>query len=232
MDGRRSPSQLSCDLHPADHVPRGRYPSGLFTVCPGLPPGHSFRQGWRFLGTEHRSIPLPAGERFSPFGAVFGWIHWQALSCFGPFVVTLLTVPAFLGDRRVWSATRSRLSPGQELPTPARLNEPPWALNPLDGIFTRFVSPRPPSPWGEEGMSLSPRLPRHGASSRRLCHRIECRDYSDGRCFCDTKAACIDFVRITPTSLPSSTDKRLSPRPALRVGTLEEMVSLYPLACW
>ena len=27
-------------------------------------------------------------------------------------------------DRRVWSATRSRLSPGRELPTPARLSGP------------------------------------------------------------------------------------------------------------
>jgi hypothetical protein len=33
--GRHSPSQLSDDLRPADHVPRGRYPSGLAPYVPG-----------------------------------------------------------------------------------------------------------------------------------------------------------------------------------------------------
>ncbi len=42
--GRHNPSQLSCDLHLAAHVPRGCYPSGLFTVCPSLPARHSFHR--------------------------------------------------------------------------------------------------------------------------------------------------------------------------------------------
>jgi hypothetical protein len=70
--GRHSPSQLSDDLRPTDHVPRGRYPSGLAPYVPGSRLGIvSAKTSWRFRGIEHRSIPLPAGAGFSQFGAVF-----------------------------------------------------------------------------------------------------------------------------------------------------------------
>ncbi len=90
--GRHSPSQLSDDLRLADHVPRGRYPSGLAPYVPGSRLGIvSAKTSWRFRGTEHRSIPLPLGAGFSQFGAVFGKTHWQALVV-GPFVVELFVV--------------------------------------------------------------------------------------------------------------------------------------------
>ncbi len=90
--GRHSPSQLSDDLRPADHVPRGRYPSGLAPYVPGSRLGIvSAKTSWRFRGTEHRSIPLPAGAGFSQFGAVFDRTHWQALVV-APFMVELFAV--------------------------------------------------------------------------------------------------------------------------------------------
>jgi hypothetical protein len=69
-------------------------------------------------------------------------------------------------DRRVWSATRSRLSPGRELPTPAKLNEPrgPGPLG--QDLHPLCVTAAFPAR-GEEGLSLSPRLPRLAASAPR-----------------------------------------------------------------
>jgi hypothetical protein len=90
--GRHSPSQLSDDLRPADHVPRECYFSGLAPYVPDSRLGIvSAKKSWRFLGIEHRSIPLPAGAGFSQFGAVFGWTHWQALFV-APFMVELFVV--------------------------------------------------------------------------------------------------------------------------------------------
>lgn len=93
--GRHSPSQLSDDLHPADHVPRGCYPSGLAPYVPNSRSGIvSAKSPWRFRGTEHRSIPLSLGAGFSQFGTVFGQTHWQALVV-GPLVVELFVVGSF-----------------------------------------------------------------------------------------------------------------------------------------
>lgn len=58
----------------------------------------------RFLGAEHRSTPLPAGERFSQSGTVFGSTHWQALSGLSWLSYS---PPCFSQGRRVWSFTRS-----------------------------------------------------------------------------------------------------------------------------
>src|SRR5262249_26043788 len=68
------------------------YPSGLAPYVPGSRLGKvSAKTSRRFRGTEHRSIPLPAGAGFSQFGAVFGRTHWQALVV-GPFMVELFVV--------------------------------------------------------------------------------------------------------------------------------------------
>jgi hypothetical protein len=86
-----SPSQLSDDLHLADHVPRGRYPSGLFTVCPGLPPGHSFHRNdsgdFSRPNTEASSYPSVKGFRYSapssakftgkPFLSGLSWLSYS-----------------------------------------------------------------------------------------------------------------------------------------------------------
>jgi hypothetical protein len=69
-------------------------------------------------------------------------------------------------DRRVWSATRSRLSPGRELPTPAKLNEP-RGPGPLGQDFHPLCVTAAFPAKGEEGRSLSPRLTRLAASAPR-----------------------------------------------------------------
>ena len=82
---------LAGDLHPADHVPRGRYPSGLLTVCPGLPPGHSFHRNdfgdFSRSNTEASSYPSVKGFRNSapssagftgkPFFSGLSWLSYS-----------------------------------------------------------------------------------------------------------------------------------------------------------
>jgi hypothetical protein len=104
-------------------------------------------------------------------------------------------------ERRVWSATRSRLSPGRELPTPAKLNEP-LGSGPLGrDLHPLCVTATSPARRRSRHVAVAPAPEACGLGPQGACHRIECRDYSDGRRFCDTKAACVYMVRITPTSL-------------------------------
>ena len=49
-------------------------------------------------------------------------------------MVELFTAPGFAEGPRLRSKSRSRLSPGRRLPTPAELNEPPWARTPRTGF--------------------------------------------------------------------------------------------------
>jgi hypothetical protein len=70
------------------------------------------------------------------------------------------------------------------------------------------LRPMPPSPGAtsparrrRRHVAVAPAPEACGLGPQGACHRIECRDYSDGRRFCDTKAACVYMVRITPTSL-------------------------------
>jgi hypothetical protein len=146
------------------------------------------------------SAPSSAGLTGKPLLSGLSWLSYSS-SGLSP-------------DRRVWSATRSRLSPGRELPTPAKLNEP-LGSGPLGQDLHLLCVTAAFPPRGEEGLSLSPRLPRLlAAAPRGTPHRIECRDYSDSRRFCDTKAACVCVVRITPTSLRRA---RTSPSPGIRL---------------
>jgi hypothetical protein len=228
--GRHSPSQLSDDLRPADHVPRGRYPSGLAPYVPGSRLGIvSAKVSWRFLGTEHRSIPLSAGAGFSQFGVVFGWTHWQALVV-GPFVVELFVVGFFARSPSVVChpvppVTRSRT------PHASQVERTPWARTPWRGFAPPLSHRGLPRHQAKKvcrcrpgSRGFPPRPPGHFPSDRMS-------GLTDGRCFCDTKAACI-CVRITPTSLRRA---RTSPSPGIRLygsAPNREMVSLYPLACW
>ena len=82
---------LAGDLHPADHVPRESYFSGLFTVCPWLPPGHSFHQidsgDFSRSNTEASSYPSVKGFRYSapssagftgkPFLSGLSWLSYS-----------------------------------------------------------------------------------------------------------------------------------------------------------
>ena len=56
------------------------------------------------------SAPSSAGLTGKPLLSGLSWLSYSS--------------SGLCPDRRVWSATRSRLSPGRELPTPAKLNEP------------------------------------------------------------------------------------------------------------
>jgi len=165
--GRHSPSQLSDDLRPADHVPRGRYPSGLAPYVPGSRLGIvSAKIPWRFRGTEHRSIPLPAGAGFSQFGAVFGWTHWQALVV-GPFVVELFVVGSLprtpgVVCHPVPPVTRPRTPHASQVERTTRVRTP-WA-----GFAPALCHRGLPRQMPDEGRSLSPRLRRLLASASRV----------------------------------------------------------------
>jgi hypothetical protein len=129
--GRHSPSQLSDDLRPADHVPRGCYPSGLAPYAADSRPGIvSAKSPWRFRGTEHRSIPLPIGAGVSQFGTVFDRTHWQALVV-GPLVVELFVVGSFPRSPGVVShpvppVTRSGTPHASQVERTTRVRTP-WA---------------------------------------------------------------------------------------------------------
>lgn len=61
--GRHSPSQLSDDLRLADHVPRGRYPSGLAPYVPGSRLG-IVSAAWAISGDRTQKPPLTPRCRF------------------------------------------------------------------------------------------------------------------------------------------------------------------------
>jgi hypothetical protein len=136
---------LAGDLHPADHVPRECYFSGLAPYVPGSRQGIvSAKSLWRFLGIEHRSIPLSAGAGFSQFGAVFGWIHWQALF-FGPFMVELFVVEYL---PRSPSVVLHPVPPVARLRTPhaSQVERTPWARTPWTGFSPALCHRGLPSP--------------------------------------------------------------------------------------
>lgn len=170
------------------------------------PPGrHSLRRiSRRFQGTEHGSIPLPAGYGFSRFGNVSCKTDWQALAGLSWLSSSQLPdLPEVPGP----VTARIGRSPGSMLPTPARLNalgerEPPGRdyalrLHPLCSTAastlarTRSVRIAPVRSAG--------RQPPPG-KLRCLLHRIECRDFSAGaRLAYETSRA--PGGSITPTSL-------------------------------
>lgn len=107
-----------------------------------LPQRHSLpSDSLGFRGAETESSPLPFNNGSSRFGSVSVSTYWQALSglswlSFSPSAVS--------ADRRVRSRTRSRLSPGRELPTPGALNghrHNAFRPDPTHGIYTRFNPP-------------------------------------------------------------------------------------------
>jgi hypothetical protein len=90
--GRHSPSQLSDDLRPADHVPRGRYPSGLAPYVPGSRLGIvSAKVALAISGDRTQKHPLTRRCRFFAIRRRLRRTHWQALF-FGPFMVELFVV--------------------------------------------------------------------------------------------------------------------------------------------
>ena len=212
--GRHSPSQLSDDLRPTDHVPRGCYPSGLAPYATDSRPGIvSAKRSWRFRGTEHRSIPLPIGTGVSQFGTVFDRTHWQALVV-GPLVVELFVVGSFsqspgVVSHPVPSVTRSGTPHASQVERTTRVRTP-WT-----GFAPALHHRGLPRPQAREVCRCRPgsrdarsRLPRAHT------YRIECRDYSGGRRFCHTRAACVCEARTTPTSLRRA---RTSPSPGIRL---------------
>jgi hypothetical protein len=126
-----------------------------------------------------------------------------------PLCYSLQEAPKSKGSREI-SVTLPRIE-GQLLHGPSalvasggrggRVRSGRWRRRsgpgPLGGICTHFGSLRPSPPEDEEGLSLSPRFPRLSPRPPRHTHGIECRDYSDGRRFCDTKAACVCEVWIS-----------------------------------
>jgi hypothetical protein len=121
-------------------------------------PRHSFRVPVnldRDFPRQKKQAPgYPSHRSSSPFGTVSTGTHWQALtgrswlssSSAGPF--------CYRPHAERWLIRPVRLSPGQRLPTPAGLNEPPVKIPPWPGppgrdwqVFpcdTRFESLQPP----------------------------------------------------------------------------------------
>jgi len=117
-------------------------------------------------------------------------------------------------NRRVWSATRSRLSPDRELPTPARLNDPLGFGPPGRDLHPLCIIAASPANRRGRFVAVAPAPAAHGRGPQAHTHRIECRDYFGGRRFCHTRAACVCVARITPTSLRRA---RTSPSPGIRL---------------
>ncbi|CDI03520.1 hypothetical protein BN873_530009 [Candidatus Competibacter denitrificans Run_A_D11] len=76
----------------------------------------------RFQRTEPRSVRLPANEDFSQFGIVSEW-NLLASPC-GPLMVELFAVLRLTRTPN-WSNPVIVIT-NNELPTPAKLNEPLW----------------------------------------------------------------------------------------------------------
>ena len=174
--GSRRGSQVSDGCHADVHVASRCDPAGHCRMS-ALPQRHSFpSDSLGFRGAETESSPLPFNNGSSRFGSVSVSTYWQALSglswlSFSPSAVS--------ADRRVRSWTRSRLSPGRELPTPGALNghrHYAFRPNPTHGIFTRF---------NPSHRTLNDTIRRHPAFvcpcrpvSHGRTHRIEHQDYS------------------------------------------------------
>jgi hypothetical protein len=204
---------------------------GPCTVCLRLPPKHSFRQGFLAISGD-RTQKHPLTRQCKVF-AIRRRLRLDSLAspCFSGLSWLSYSSSSIYPDRRVWSDTRSRLSPGRELPTPAKLNEPrgPGPLGQdlhLLCVTAAFIAMK-----RRRYVAVAPAPVAFCLGPRRIAHRIECRDYSENRCFCDTKAACTCVFRITPTSLRRA---RTSPSPGIRLygSARKEMVSLHPLVCW
>ena len=108
-------------------------PLSTSSHVPGSRPGAvSERLPNRFRGIETRSVS-PTRQRccFAVRPRVSDGTDRQALA--GLSWLSFSRFPVFSENPRVWSKTRSRLLPGRELPTPARLNGP-------DRTFTRVAA--------------------------------------------------------------------------------------------
>ena len=151
------------------------------------------------------AAPSSAGLTGKPLLSGLSWLSYSSSSIYP--------------DRRVWSATRSRLSPGRELPTPAKLNGPRGPRPLGQDLHPLWVTAAFPAIRRRRSVAVAPAPAACGLGPQGTSHRIECRDYSDGRRFCDTKAACVGMDQDYSDKPPSSTDKPVSGHPALRVGT-------------
>ena len=152
----------------------------------------------------------------SRFGSVFQSSYWQALAFHVSLGLSWLSFsqPGVSPGPR-GSQPRSDLSPGSELPTPARLKElarrqapvPVAGFSPalFDTAFLQSIALR-------KGCPHRP----NSQNNQQNNHRIERWDYSPD-CFRLTAAAC--RRRITPTSLLRSGQAPLEADPALRAAT-------------
>ena len=192
------------------HVASGCYPTEPCAVCPGLPPGHSFRRILRrFQQPEEGSCRLPFGTGRSRFGTVSHTTYRQALTGLSWLSYSR---PRFSGvpdsGQRIGSACRQVGGS----PRRPRLNEPDgtstrvaasngFGPNPLGGIctlldhhclaFTRLFLVAPLS---FEGKNASDR------TSGLLC---------SGNGFWPTTPAVVPRDRITPMSLRRTGQARL-----------------------
>ena len=153
------------------HVASGSFPTEPCAVCPGLPPGHSFRRsppGWslparslrRFQQPEEGSCRLPFGTGRSRFGTVSHTTYRQALTGLSWLSYSR---PRFSGvpdsGHRIGSACRQVGGS----PRRPRLNEP-------DGTFTRVAASNGfgPDPLG----GICTLLDHHGLALRKV---VPCR---------------------------------------------------------
>ena len=134
-------------------------------------------------------------------------------------------------ERRVWSATRSRLSPGRELPTPAKLNEP-LGSGPLGrDLHPLCVTAASPARRRRRHVAVAPAPEACGLGPQGACHRIECRDYSDFRrsAIQRQRASTWSGLRRQASVEHGQATRVASGSTGQHPG---EMVSLYPPACW
>jgi hypothetical protein len=127
---RSSRSQVSGGLRRVGHVASGAFPTEPCAVCPGLPPGHSFRRILRrFQQPEEGSCRLPLDTGLSRFGTVSHTTYRQALTGLSWLSYSR---PRFSGvpdsGQRIGSACRQVGGS----PRRPRLNEP-------DGTSTRVA---------------------------------------------------------------------------------------------
>jgi hypothetical protein len=176
---------------------------GPTAVCLRLPPEHSFRLQEAISPGRTQKHPV------TPQRSVVAFRHRLRTDSLAsrsrPFMVELFAVGCFARTPSTVAA-RSPLSPGRELPTPARSNEPLVGPDPLDGICTRFVLHRPGSLRLKEAgpVPVAPARDRDRASDRML-----------GLGPCESQG-------VYSNKPPSSTDKHVAMHPALRDGSAAE----------
>jgi len=123
--GSRTPCAVSHELYCSSHFGRATFGPQLWSVCPRLPPRHSFER-WsdavsHFGGQNTEASPLPFQPNLSRSGSVSAATYWQGLT---PRLPLSFSRSAFIGGYPDDVASGSFASSARRLPAPAALPKP------------------------------------------------------------------------------------------------------------